>query len=151
MGAVKRLEDRSRDVVEALAAPVAFARLEAKLPDGRYRCRMGGRDVDLPADAAVDPALLEEAIKTGARVLVDAEEGIIAGLLQTQRAVTIDRDGVVDAQVEEFRVSSKRRTLLKAPGAFVDLKSHEVEVYANRVLTRAREAARILATMIKLN
>jgi hypothetical protein len=43
------------------------------------------------------------------------------------------------------------RAVLRSPGAFVMVAPGEVEVFANRVLTRAREVAKTLAAMIKFN
>lgn len=136
--------------VPALAA-MSLGRLVAKEASG-WRVRIGAVEHVLPVDGSVDPALLDEALATGARVVVDAsEEPIIAGLLATQRAVTVDRHGDVDARVRTFTVTVREKALLRAPGAFLQLTAAELELYADRVLTRAREMAKTLATLIKLN
>jgi hypothetical protein len=41
--------------------------------------------------------------------------------------------------------------LARTGGAFVQVKDDEAEVYGTRVITRAREVAKILARMISLN
>src|SRR5690606_34097664 len=100
-------------------------------------------------DESVDPALLDEAHATGARVLVEAGgTPSIVGVVATRRALTLDREGRVTAEVTSLEVSAQEQVLLKIPGAFVRAKAREIEVYGERVLTRARNLAKILAAMI---
>src|SRR5262249_26362831 len=138
------------------AAPVPGLRLGRILgqgPEG-WRVEMGGEEVAAAVDASVDPALLADAAKSGARgVLESAHEGrwVLVGLLATQRAVAIDRHGDVDAQVRRFKVSAEGEVLFKQPGAFLQLKLGEAELYATRIACRARELTRLLGRMIKLN
>src|SRR3954468_10416162 len=87
---------------EAPALPaVALGVVLGEAGGGRWRVRAGGVERLLAADASVDPALLREAAASGARVVLDAgsEAAVIAGVLATQRALTIDRDGAVTAEV----------------------------------------------------
>ncbi|HEX8699679.1 MAG TPA: hypothetical protein VF815_12625 [Myxococcaceae bacterium] len=131
--------------------PMSLGRLVAR-EGAEWRVRIGTVEHVLPVDASVDPALLEEALSTGARVVVDAVEApVIAGLLATQRAVPVDREGRVNASVRSFTVTAQEKALLRVPGAFLQVTAAEVELYADRVLTRAREMAKILSTLIKLN
>ncbi|MDY7231167.1 hypothetical protein [Hyalangium rubrum] len=130
---------------------MSLGRLVAREGEG-WRVRIGAAEHVLPVDASVDPALLDEALASGARVVVDGSETpIIAGLLATQRALPIDRQGAVNARVRSFSVTAEEKALLRVPGAFLQIMPAEVELYADRVLTRAREMAKILATLIKLN
>jgi len=152
---------------------------------GAWIVRVGGQEFTATADDAVDPALLDEAARSGARVLIDMDTGgdagvsptptdavvsglpagqgaghparataavpVIIGVLQTQRALTIDRQGVVEAAVNKLRLTAHHEMLLSAPRTFLRLKAGEVEVYGDRVITRAREIAKTLARMISLN
>jgi len=118
----------------------------------RFRVRAGGRERLAARDAAVDPALLDEAIATGARVVL--EDGVattIVGALATARSVLIDREGRVRVAVERFEVTAGEEVLLRTGAAFVRVKGDEVELFARRVLARARELARVLARAIQLN
>ncbi len=114
-----------------------------------FRVRVGGFERELSLDAAVDPALLDEAIASGARVVVEGD--VIVGALTTARAVLIGRDGGVDAQVARFQVTAKDELTLRSAGAFVLLRGGEVELFGNRVLTRARELVKLLGRMVKVN
>jgi hypothetical protein len=132
-------------------APVLLGRLIAPHPDG-WRVDLGTVQRVVAVDESVDVALLDEAARHGARVIVDAaDEPVIVGVVATRRAVTIDREGRVDEDLRSFEVRAEERVLLKVPGAFVRAKERAVEVYGDRVLTRARDLAKILAAMIKLN
>ncbi|MCC6873959.1 MAG: hypothetical protein IT378_06580 [Sandaracinaceae bacterium] len=132
-------------------APVLFARIVARAGDA-WTVDLGTGERILPADPAVDPELLEQARARGERVLVDSSgEPCIVGVVSTRRAIEIDSDGKVDARVRSFHVDAEEEILLKTPGAFVRALGREVEVYGERVITRARNMAKILAAMIKLN
>lgn len=114
--------------------------------------RFGGTERVLLAERCVDPALLDDALQRGARVLVEnGEDPVIVGVVATQRALVIDVQGSVDAEVERFKISARHEVLLKTPGAFLRARRRELEVYGDKVLTRGRELAKILAAMIELN
>ncbi len=131
--------------------PIWLGKL-VKEDEGGWRVRAGGEEWVLPLDPAVDPALIAEACAEGIRVLVDAEGApAIVGIVQTSRALRIDRRGAVDAQVERFSIHARKEAVLKTFSSFIQLKGGEVELYGTRILSRAREAAKILARMIHLN
>jgi hypothetical protein len=132
----------------ALPAGLGLARVVAREGDG-FRVRSGKVEVVVPCDPCVDPALVEEAIASGGRVVL--EEGVIVGTLATSRSLRIDRQGAVDAEVSRFAVRAQESALLKSQKAFLELKGSNIELYGHQVLTRARELARILGRMIKLN
>lgn len=132
-------------------APVLLGRLLGRDLDG-WRVDIGTIERTAVADSAVDPSLLAEALESGARVLVDASaDPVIVGVVMTRRALEIDRVGDVKTRVRTFEIDASESVLLKVPGAFVRAKARQVEVYGDRVLTRARDLAKILAAMIKLN
>lgn len=132
-------------------APVLLGKLVRRDCE-EWVVQIGGADRTLRADSCVDPMLLEEAMKRGAKVIIDqSEEPLIAGVVATQRSLVVDREGAVDAELEQFKLTARREVLLKTPGAFIRAKRAEVEVFGNRVLTRGREVARIIAAMIELN
>jgi len=146
---------RASVAASSVVAPsVSLAKVVGPAAAG-WRVRMGGRPRIVAADASVDPALLEDAAKSGATVVIDenAEGGgaAIVGVLATSRAVTIDKNGVVDARVKRFRITADEEALLRTMTAFVRLKGDDAEVYGNEVVTRARELCRIFGRMIKLN
>ena len=53
--------------------------------------------------------------------------------------------------MKALEIDAEEQVLFKVPGAFFRAKAREVEVYGERVITRARNLAKILAAMIKLN
>lgn len=119
---------------------------------GGWRVRLGTREQVLPLDASVDPALVREAMAEGTRVLVEAGASpAVVGVVQTSRALRVDRRGVVDATVERLQVLARQGATVKTAQAFIQVKGAEVELYGTRILTRAREVAKILARMINLN
>ncbi|MCP3065268.1 hypothetical protein LXT21_41495 [Myxococcus sp. K38C18041901] len=134
-----------------LDGSVRLATVLAEEPQG-WRVRLGARDQVLSLDASVDPALVREALEDGARVLVElASPPVLVGVVQTSRALRVDRQGRVDSEVERFELHARQGATVKTAGAFVQVKGSEVELYGTRILTRAREVAKILARMINLN
>lgn len=132
-------------------APVLLGRLLERCETG-WKVDLGAVQREVGVDDSVDPALLDEAHATGARVLVDASgTPAIVGVVATRRALTLDREGRVTAEVKSVELSAEEQVLFKIPGAFVRAKARQVEVYGERVITRARDLAKILAAMIKLN
>jgi len=132
------------------ASSVLLARVLAREGD-LFRVRCGGRESLVGCDPSVDPALVEAAIASGARVVVeDGPEAAIVGALATSRTVEVGRDDSVRLSFERFEVSANT-ALVQTPSAFVSLKDDEVEVFGRRIVSRARELARILARAIQLN
>jgi len=129
------------------ASGIQLARVLAREGD-LFRVRCAGREELAGCDPSVDPALVEAAIATGARVVV--EDGAIVGALATSRTVEVGRDDSVRLLVERFEVSAKE-AVVQTPTAFVSLKDDEVELFGRRIVSRARELARILARAIQLN
>ena len=107
----------------------------------------------LPLDPSVDPLLVEEARASGARVLVEMgpQGATVVGVVQTSRALQIDRRGVVEAQVERFSIQARGEAVLKTFSAYLQLKAGEAELRGVRTLIRAREMAKVLARIISLN
>ncbi|MFY1829225.1 hypothetical protein ACN47A_25125 [Myxococcus fulvus] len=117
-----------------------------------WRVRLGTKEQVLSLDASVDPGLVREALESGARVLVElSAPPMVVGVVQTSRALRVNRQGRVEAQVEKFDLYSREGATMKTSGAFMQVKGSEVELYGTRILTRAREVAKILARMINLN
>lgn len=154
--APKRARGVHRAERAPMPAPVPGLRLGRAVraePRG-WRLSFGGEEVVASVDPCVATALLEEAARSGARVVVERTESgghTVVGLLTTERAVTIDRAGDVQAQVRRWKVVASDEVLMQAPGSFLQLKLSEAELYANRVVCRARELTRLLGRMIKLN
>lgn len=134
-------------------APILLAKLLAPTPDADgWRVRIGSVERTLAADDCVDPVLLRDAAMRGARVIVDATDvPTIVGVVTTQRALVIDEEGDVRVRVRSLEVDAEDEVLLKTPGAFLRAKKRGVELYGDRVVTRARDLVKILAAMIKLN
>jgi len=117
-----------------------------------WRVRIGAQEHVVALEASVDPALIREALAEGTRALVEAgPEPRVVGVVQTSRALRINRRGAVDATLERFEIHARQSATLKSAAAFVQVKGSEVELYGTRILTRAREVAKILARMINLN
>lgn len=136
---------------EATAGGIRLARVLSR-EGGRFRVRCGGREQVVGCDPSVDPALVESAIASAARVVVeDGPAPAIVGALATSRALAVERDGRVRASVKRFEVSAEEEAVLKTRSAFFSLKGDEVEIFGRRILSRAREVVRILARAIQLN
>ncbi len=133
-------------------APVLLGRL-VRADGDEWIVRLGGQERTIAVDETVDRALLWDAYERGARVLVDQsdDEPVIAGVVATQRSLVIDTEGHVDVELESMKISARTELLLKTPGAFLRAMDREVELFGDTVLTRARNLAKVLAAMIKLN
>ena len=118
-----------------------------------WRVRVGTMERVVSLDAQVDPALVEDAAKSGTRVVLDAasEVVVIVGLLVTSRALTMDRAGDVDAKVRSFRLAAEDEITIKIPRAFIRMRGEQLETYGQQILTRARGVLRFLGVAIKLN
>lgn len=150
--AKERSDVEERSATRVLSPPpVLLGRLDAA--DGAaWLVEVGASIRRAEVDSSVDPVLLKDVARRGARVLLEAGSPLrIVGVLQTQRALTVDRSGDVKADVRSLEVNASESILLRTTGAFVRAKAREVEVYGDRVLTRARDLARTLSAMIKLN
>ena len=142
-----------REAAVAAEPGIALGLLLGEL-DGRFRARVGGVERLVDVDPSVDPELLREAIRSGARVVLEPTEAgalAVVGVLSTARVLTIDRSGAVEAQVRRIALSASEEALLAAPGAFIRAKREDIELYGRRVISRARELYRVLGRMVKIN
>jgi hypothetical protein len=117
-----------------------------------FRVRAGRCELLAACDPSVDPALIEASRETGARVVL--EEGpapIIVGVLATRRAVEVGPGEEVHLSVKRFVVEAAEEAMLRTRSAFLRVKEDEVELFGGRILSRARELARVLARAIQLN
>jgi hypothetical protein len=153
----REVEESDRESSEQISPRVVYTEppiLLAKVireENGSFVIRAGTQEHLVACDPSVDPAVIRAAIGSGARVVLErTPELAIVGTLQTSQTLTVDRNGKLEATLEEIKLTAKK-TLLRVPGAFVELKPEEVEVFGNRVLTRARRVAKTLAAMIELN
>jgi hypothetical protein len=149
---VQRARGRAATKVVYTQPPLVLARLLGRENAG-WRVELAGRQVVVPCDASVDPALLDDLAGRGARVVLDTCDGAltIAGALTTGRPLEINRSGEIDVSAKSFRVTVEEEILLRGPGAFARVLGDEIELYGRHILSRAREIARILARMIKMN
>jgi hypothetical protein len=135
----------------ATSAAIVLARLLDRQGDS-WRVRIGDEERILPADASVDPALLEEAALSGARAVVEPGTApAIVGVLMTARAVSVDRSGAVELDVRRLAINVAEEALVKSAGAFLRVGVAEIETYGANVITRAREIYRVLGRMVKIN
>jgi hypothetical protein len=117
-----------------------------------FRVRAGRWERLAACDPSVDPALVEAARASGARVVL--EEGpvpVIVGALATRRAVEVTPGEEVRLSVRRFVVEATEEAALRTRSAFLRVKDDEVELFGGRILSRARELARVLARAIQLN
>lgn len=134
------------------ASGLGLAELLEGLPGARWHVRVGTLTLEAEVDPSVDPAFLEECRRDGRRVLITGGAcPSIVGALQARRALEIDREGRVNAEVESFHVKAASEVTLQTAAAFIQLKAEEIELFGERVLTRARGVAKTLARMISLN
>jgi hypothetical protein len=140
-------EDPGRDAGGAIRLARAIAR-----EGDAFRVRVGGAEWLAECDPSVDPALVDAAIASGARVVLeDGPAPVIVGALATRRAVEVNRAGEVELAVKRFRVAADEEISLRTDSAFLRARRGEVEIFGRRVLSRAREVVRILARAIQLN
>lgn len=133
--------------------PFVLGQVVALAGDNRVTVRINGEVRDAALDASVDPQLLQEAIRSGARVVVETGvTPLVVGLLCTQRALTIDRSNRVSARLESLKLDVQEKLLLKTPLSFLKMDARgEVELFGERLVSRARKLAKILAAHISLN
>ena len=108
MKTATRIEEQNHEETSEVrpAAPrVVYARPPLQLArvleaaEGGWRITMGDEELVAGLDSSVDPALVQECVDRGARVLVeDGHPMVIVGALATQRALNIDADGAVAAR-----------------------------------------------------
>lgn len=154
-GGVSPIETQAPRVVYT-QAPVQLGVLVGRGEgEGSWRVRAGFVEHLAQCDASVDPALLDEACASGARVVLDASTTagalVIVGTLAVSRALTVSREGDVDAQVRSLKIAAQTEALVQTPHAFLRLQGDEVELFGGRVLTRARELLKLLGRMVKVN
>lgn len=132
-------------------APVVFGVLLDG--DGKtWRVGIGSNERVLEAADDVDPALLREVAERHGRVLVDAgPPALIAGVLQTSRTISIDRNGDVDTKVNRFQLHARDEAVLRTNDAYVRVRDSDVQLAGRKLVLRAREIAKILGRMIALN
>lgn len=121
--------------------------------DGAFVVEIAGEEIPASVAPDVDPALLREVAARGGRVLIESAGGapVIAGALQTRRALEIDPHGDVVATLRSMKVRAAREVQLSTERALVWIKNDDIELYGREVLTRAREVAKILGRLISLN
>lgn len=132
---------------------LTLAELVRPIDQERWQVRLGGGLREAIREDGVDPALLALCREQSRRVVIlaEGEQLMIVGTLQVRRALDIDTQGRVDADVESFKVKAKADVTLQTAAAFIQIKAEQVELFGERVLTRARGVAKTLARMISLN
>lgn len=139
------------EAAEAAEGAIRLGRVLGREGD-RFRVRVGSRERIVERDPSVDPALVEAAIASGARVVLeDGPVPVIVGGLATGRAVEVSRAGEIELTVKRFRVTAEEEVTLQTRSAFLRARGDEVEIFGRRLLSRAREAVRVLARVIQLN
>jgi hypothetical protein len=148
------IEDKGAEPSPTTTTPRAglgLARLIAREGEA-WRVSVGGVERVAERDPSVDEALLDECLARGARVVV--EEGaavVIVGALATSRSLSVDARGDVRAAVGVFEVTARESVTLRTDRAFVQVKGPDVETFGRTVVTRARELAKVLGRMVKIN
>lgn len=133
--------------------PVLLGQVLSIVGDGLAQVRVGASERHAVIDPSVDPALVLEAIATGARVVLEAgHPPVIVGLLSTHRTLAVDRHGDLKGRLRNLALEMDGSLLLKTPLAFLQMdKEGAVEMFGQRLLSRARKVAKILAAHISLN
>ena len=132
-------------------APVQLGRM-VSLHGSEGVVRVGESELECHIDPTVDPALIAEAIESGARVLLESgTPPLVVGVIATQRSLNIDREGRVDAELTSFSMQVKEEVLMRTREAFLRVRGREVETFAGEVLTRARDTVRLLGALIRMN
>jgi len=150
----RRLRAVQRTVPAAVAPAAGGIRLAAVVgrEGDRFRVRAGRGELLAACDPSVDPALVEAARESGARVVLeDGPVPVIVGALATRRAVEVGPDEEVRLSVKRFAVEAAEEAVLRTRSAFLRVNGDEVELFGGRILSRARELARVLARAIQLN
>ncbi len=145
---------RVRNRTRPQAAPASVLLGRAVGPgDGGFRVLVGGRERVVAVHESVDPALLAEAARTGAMVVIDgaASPAQIVGTLQTRRAIAIEPDGAVRASVRALDLAVAERAVVRSQKAFVAVEGDEVELFGQRLLLKAHDVLRALGRLVKIN
>lgn len=145
---VVRLLPAAEPALAPAPGAVALATVVAREGEA-YRVRIGRGELLAGRDPSVDPALLEEVMASGARVVLEGDT--IVGCLAVARSLVVDRQGAVEARVTRMEVTAEESAMLRTRHSFLKLEGPNVEIYGTEILTRARELTRFLARMIKLN
>jgi hypothetical protein len=147
-------QDGAAAAQTSTAAPrggVALGRLVAREGEG-WRVAVGRGTVLAARDPSVDDALLADCAARGARVVLDLDgPAAIVGALATARPLTVDAQGDVRAKVRVFEVAAEEEATLRTDRAFVQVRGADVETFGRNVITRARELAKLLGRMVKIN
>lgn len=144
----KRVARRTPRTQPQQSPSMAIARVVAR-EQGGARVRVGAEERFAAVDGAVDPALLDEAARTGAPVVLD-EQGVVVGVLAVRRTLALEPDGALEATLPRIRLQAEE-VILKTRAALVHLRGNELELHATNLLCRAREVAKILGRALKLN
>ena len=129
---------------------VALARV-LEVEDDRARVRIGANEQWVAIDASVDPALVDSARLSGARVVLElGAEAVLVGTLMTARAPEIDRKGNLELRVAKFVVQAEE-VLLKTPRSFLRLRREDAELLGDELIARGRLLTRLLGKTIKIN
>ncbi len=156
MGTVRRMTDkaprRAPTAAAGAASGVALGVVEARAGESHWRVRVGAATLTASCDAAVDPAVVDDAMRAGSRVVLDlAATPVIAGVLITARPVTVDRHGDLRVEVRRFVVTAAEEALVRTRDAFVQVKGGDVETFGERVVSRARELLKVLGRNVRIN
>jgi hypothetical protein len=102
--------------VPALGPGLHAGRLES-VSNGRFLVRLAtGTRIHAAVDEDVDPALAEECLREGRRVIVtDGERGpVIIGALQTAPSIARREDGNLSLEARDVRIRASRALVLEA-------------------------------------
>lgn len=136
--------------------------LGAGLHAGVIELRSGGAfQVRLPAggrckatlDDEVDPALAEECLRSGRRVvLCDGERGpVIVGALQTSAPVVKTADGAVTIEGRELRLKAKERVVIDTGATSLRMAENgAVRFEGEKMVIDMPALVRILAASVEL-
>ncbi len=145
-----RVHQRTRPRLES--PPVVLGRAVGPA-DGGFRVVVGDRERVVAVHESVDPALLVEAARAGAMVVLDgtASPPRIVGTLQTRRVLAVEPDGEVRAKVRRLDLVVEERAVVRSSQAFIAVEDDQVELFGERLLLKAHDVLRALGRLVKIN
>jgi hypothetical protein len=142
------------------AGALGLARVVAFDDDGAT-IEVAGRKSTASIDPSLDRSVLETAIKTGERVVIETSDDVatVVGALRTRATPGVDRADAFDIDADRIalrgrhvEVSAEEELVLSSKTArFVLRAAGEIESFAERIVSRASGVHKIVGRMLRLN
>lgn len=134
--------------------PAIFTAKIAVFGDGDLLVEALGRTFKVARDPSVHPAVLEGAHRRGERVLIERRNGgdlVLVGALHTQPIPGIDAADEYHIEAGRIEMHANEISLATRAAAITLRAVGEIESYAERIVSRAEGAHKIIGRILRLN